>query len=408
MRLLTAVIAVAAAGWTVPAGASDEAAMDLLRQNWTSAETSSDGLGPLYNEASCHACHWFGGGARIRVRPGGEVAAAGMLVRLTDAAGRGDPHYGFQLQNKAVAGVEPEGVASLQSSTVLDDLTQFVVVLRRRQAEPLSAGHVPSLRAAPALDAAGLIEMIPDEAILTRHDPDDADGDGISGRAHMVRLPDGSEAVGRFNWKATQTSIAAQVAAAFHVDMGLSTSLISARAGDCTASQTDCLNAAAGSGDADVSDQQIESLTGLVRSFSSSIDEAALPSPAAFQKAGCASCHVPRLDDGPVSSVPLYSDLLLHDMGPGLSSHGGEGDASPQEWRTTPLVGWRGHIAGHRFLHDGRAATIDEAIRWHGGEAQLARDAYLAMSALERLQLASFVQALLTAMPVPAGLPLEE
>jgi CxxC motif-containing protein (DUF1111 family) len=408
MRLLTAVIAVAVAGWTVPAGATDKAAMDLLRQNWTSAETSSDGLGPLYNEASCHACHWFGGGARIRVRPGGEVAAAGMLVRLTDAAGRGDPHYGFQLQNKAVAGVEPEGVASLQSITVLDDLTQFVVVLRRRQAEPLSAGHVPSLRAAPALDAAGLIEMIPDEAILTRHDPDDADGDGISGRAHMVRLPDGGEAVGRFNWKATQTSIAAQVATAFHVDMGLSTALISARAGDCTASQMDCLNAAAGSGDADVSDQQIEFLTGLVRSFSSSIDEAALPSPVAFQKAGCDSCHVPRLDDGPVSSVPLYSDLLLHDMGPGLSSHGGEGDASPQEWRTTPLVGWRGHIAGHRFLHDGRAATIDEAIRWHGGEAQLARDAYLAMSALERLQLASFVQALLTAMPVPAGLPLEE
>jgi CxxC motif-containing protein (DUF1111 family) len=97
----------------------------------------------------------------------------------------------------------------------------------------------------------------------------------------------------------------------------------------------------------------------------------------------------------------LYSDLLLHDMGPGLTSHGGEGDASPREWRTTPLIGWRGHIPGHRYLHDGRAATIDEAIRWHGGEAQNARDAYLAMSAIERLELTGFVQALLTALPLP-------
>ncbi len=381
--------------------------MDLLRQSWASAETSSDGLGPLYNEASCHSCHWFGGGARIRVRPGGEVAAAGVLVRLTDAAGRGDPHYGFQLQNKAVAGVEPEGVASLKSIKVLDDLTQLVVVLRRRQDAALSAGHIPSLRAAPALDAAGLVAMVTDAAILTRHDPDDADGDGISGRAHMVRLPDGSEAVGRFNWKATQASIAAQVATAFHVDMGLSTSLVSSRTGDCTASQTDCIDAATGSGGPDVSDQQVGTLTGLVRSFASGIDEAALPSAAMFLKAGCANCHVPQPGGGP-ASVPLYSDLLLHDMGQGLTSHGGEGDASPREWRTTPLVGWRGHIAGHRFLHDGRAATIDEAIRWHGGEAQRARDAYLAMSAIERLQLTSFVQALLTAMPVPAGLPVGE
>jgi CxxC motif-containing protein (DUF1111 family) len=110
---------------------------------------------------------------------------------------------------------------------------------------------------------------------------------------------------------------------------------------------------------------------------------------------------VPSLDNDPAASPVLYSDLLLHDMGPGLTSHGGEGDASPREWRTTPLIGWRGHIPGHRYLHDGRAATIDEAIRWHGGEAQNARDAYLAMSAIERLELTGFVQALLTALPLP-------
>ena len=87
----------------------------MFRQNWTSAETASDGLGPLYNEASCHACHWFGGGARIRVRPDGEVAGAGVLLRHTFVDGAGDPHYGVQLQNKAVDGVAAEGVADLSA-----------------------------------------------------------------------------------------------------------------------------------------------------------------------------------------------------------------------------------------------------------------------------------------------------
>ncbi len=398
-RLLIAMIA-GAAGMTGVAVAQEDG-LSLLKRHWTGAETASDGLGPLYNEASCHACHWFGGGARVRQRPDGEVAAAGLLVRLTDAAGQGDPHYGIQLQNKAVTGVEPEGVVSLRAVKVLDDLTQFAILLRRRQAPALAAGHIPSLRAAPSLDAAGVIERASEAAILKLHDPDDADGDGISGRAHMVKLPDGGEAVGRFNWKATQPTIAAQVATAFQFDMGLSTPLYLSRAGDCTVRQTDCLDAAKASGAPDIDDQQIASLTGLVQSLSGTADEAGLPSSAAFQKAGCDSCHVPSLDDDPAASPPLYSDLLLHDMGPGLTSHGGEGDASAQEWRTTPLVGWRGHIVGHRYLHDGRAANIDEAIRWHGGEAQRARDAYLAMSAIERLELTAFVQALLTAMPLP-------
>lgn len=398
-RLLIATIA-GAAGWAGVAVAQEDG-LSLLKQHWTSAETASDGLGPLYNEASCHACHWFGGGARVRVRPDGEVAAAGLLVRLTGPDGAGDPHYGVQLQNKAVTGVEPEGVVSLRAVKVLDDLTQFAILLRRRQSPPLAAGHIPSLRAAPALDAAGLIEQVPDAAIMKRHDPDDADGDGISGRAHMVRLPGGGEAVGRFNWKATQPTVAAQVATAFQFDMGLSTSLLGASTGDCTASQIECHDAAKASGEPDIDDQQIASLTGLVQSLSRRLDEASLPASAAFQKAGCDRCHVPSLDNDPAASPVLYSDLLLHDMGPGLTSHGGEGDASPREWRTTPLIGWRGHIPGHRYLHDGRAATIDEAIRWHGGEAQNARDAYLAMSAIERFELTGFVQALLTALPLP-------
>ena len=402
MRLLKATVFLAM--MTAVATAQPADGENLFRHNWTAAETASDGLGPLYNEASCNACHWLGGGARVRIRPDGEVAAAGLLVRVTNAQGQPDPHYGVQVQNKAVTGLLPEAVVSLRALQQDDDLTRFVTILHRRDAQPLSPGHVPSVRMAPALDAAGLAEQASDASILTGADPDDADADGISGRAHMVRLPDGSEAVGRFNWKATQPLVATQVATAFHFDMGLGSSLYSGTGGDCTPLQTECRKRAGSYGTPDITDQQIGLLAGFVRSLGSRVNETALPPAASFMQAGCGSCHVPHLDGGSGQAVPLYSNLLLHDMGEGLSSQGGEGDASAREWRTTPLVGFRGHLPGHRYLHDGRAANIDEAIRWHGGEATAARQAYMAMSASQKLELTAFVQALLTSMPLPAGL----
>ena len=378
----------------------------LFKRNWTSAETASDGLGPLFNEASCHACHWNGGGARISVRPDGEVAAAGVLVRLMNGQGQGDPHYGQQLQNKAVNGLELEGVADIRAGTAAAGLTRFVTSLRLRQGVELSPGHEPSLRAAPALDVAGLIEAIPDNVILQGQDPDDADGDGISGRAHLLQGPGQAQAVGRMNWKATQPSVTFQIATAFHVDMGLGSSLVPRAAGDCTLLQAACLERAGSTEGADVSDGQVEVLAGFVRSLATWPEMEGLPSVTAFEQAGCGACHVPALRDSNGVEVPLYSDLLLHDMGPGLASTGGEGDAAPGEWRTTPLIGYRGAVAGHRYLHDGRAANIDEAIRWHDGEARPARKRYEAMSAAERLELTAFVQALLSALPVPDGLAL--
>jgi hypothetical protein len=140
-RCLLTLLALVLASGVVRAETPD--GLSLFQRNWTSAETGSEGLGPLFNEASCTACHWFGGGARIRLRPSGEVAAAGLLVRLTDAAGRADPHYGVQVQNKAVAGVTPEGVVSLKALKAEDALTRFVITLRRRQPEQLSPGTCP-------------------------------------------------------------------------------------------------------------------------------------------------------------------------------------------------------------------------------------------------------------------------
>ncbi len=375
----------------------------LFKRNWTSAETATDGLGPLYNEASCHACHWHGGGARIRVRPDGEVAAAGVLVRLMNAQGTGDPHFGQQLQNKAVPGLAPEGVADIRATRDANGLTRLETTLRLLPTA-ISPGHEPSLRAAPALDVAGLIEMVPEEVILHRHDPADADADGISGRAHMLNAPGQAAAVGRMNWKATQPGIPFQVATAFKADMGLGTSLIPRAQGDCTSLQTSCLERAGATAGTDVSDKQVNALAGFVRALARKPDLTALPSPAAFDQAGCGGCHVAELAGKDGSPVRLFSDLLLHDMGPGLASVGREGDASPEEWRTTPLIGFRGAVPGHRYLHDGRAATIDEAIRWHDGEARSARERYEAMAAARQLELTAFVQVLLSALPVPEEL----
>lgn len=406
-RCLLSLLALVLASGVARAESPDGQA--LFQRNWTVAETGSDGLGPLFNEASCTACHWFGGGARIRLRASGEVAAAGLLVRLTDAAGRADPHYGVQVQNKAVAGLTPEGVVSLQALKAEDALTRLVISLRRRQPEQLSPGHVPSVRMAPALDAVAAMEKVAGAAITGQADPDDADGDGISGRVHMVKVSDGTRAVGRFNWKATEASARSQIATAFRFDMGLSTSLQPGLAGDCMPTQADCLARAGIDDEAqlpDVSDEQLSALDGFVQSLGSLVDAKALPVSDLFVAAGCDKCHVPQMQGQAGEEVMIYSDLLLHDMGAGLASAGAEGDASAREWRTTPLIGFRGHIPGHRYLHDGRAANIDEAIRWHGGEAARSRDAYIAMAAADRLALTAFVQGLLSAMPLPR--PLDE
>jgi CxxC motif-containing protein (DUF1111 family) len=401
MRQLATILLVVAL--SVPANAQEPKGAQLFRQNWTSAETTTDGLGPLYNEASCHACHWYGGGARVRIRPNGEVAGAGVLLRHTFVDGRPDPYYGYQLQNKAVRGGRPEGVADLSAVQVAGDLTRFLASVRFASGPGRTAGITMSLRAAPALDATALVSSISDAAILKLADPDDSDNDGISGRVHL--LGEGNvQAVGRFNWKATMARVEDQIAAALWFDMGLTSSARRNPQGECTRRQMDCLEAS-GSQAADLpldaGDDQVAAMSDFVRALGKLAATPVPDMPSAFSDAGCASCHVPEMTANNGRKVPIFSDLLLHDMGEGLTSYGGEGGASPTEWRTTPLIGFRGAIPDHRYLHDGRAANIDEAIRWHSGEAEASRNAYMALSVIERLELTSYVQSLLTAMSLP-------
>ncbi len=398
--IVIAVFAAAVVGSDV--SAQEMTGAQMFRQNWTSAETASDGLGPIFNEASCHACHWFGGGARIRVRPDGEVAGAGVLLRHTFVDGKGDPHYGVQLQNKAVEGVATEGVADLSALQVAGGLTRFLASVRFASGPGRTAGITMSLRAAPALDSTALVARVSNAAIINGADSQDKNKDGISGRVHLLQVPGERPKIGRFNWKATAPRVEDQVANALWFDMGLTSPAHPAPQGECTSRQDDCLKAA-GSRSPDLvpdfSDEEIAALAGHLRSL---VVPAKVPDlPQSFADAGCSSCHTPYMETDEGGSVALFSNLLLHDMGEGLTSYGGEGSARPTEWRTTPLVGFRGQLPDHRYLHDGRAANIDEAIRWHGGEAQQSRDAYMALSAPEKLRLRSFVRALMTSMPVP-------
>ncbi len=402
MKIVVVAI-LAAVGFGSAAEARDLTSEQMFRQNWTSAETASDGLGPIFNEASCHACHWFGGGARVRIRPDGEVAGAGVLLRHTFVDGTGDPHYGIQLQNKAVDGVEPEGVADLTALQVGDGLTRFLASVRFASGPGRTAGITMSLRAAPALDSTALVAQVTDAAIIKGADSQDKNDDGISGRVHLLQVPGKKPKIGRFNWKATAARIEDQVANALWFDMGLTSPSHPEPQGECTSLQHDCLEASGSQSPdlaVDFDGNRIAALADHVRSLA--VQPKIPEQPQSFVDAQCSSCHTPYMETGDDGSVALFSNLLLHNMGDGLTSYGGEGSALPTEWRTTPLVGFRGQLPDHRLLHDGRAANIDEAIRWHGGEAQKSRNAYIALSTSEKLKLTSFVLALMSSMPVPS------
>lgn len=400
----------------------------VFRKLWVAAPSSthgSDGLGPLFDARSCEACHVRDGRGRSPTVAGGD----GFVIRLGQdgaggRAGEPDPVYGRQLQQNAVAGLPAEGrvaVAWVEQPVVLADGT--VVSLRAPTYRiddpaygPLASGTVLSPRVASALSGMGLLAAIDEGDIRAASDPDDADGDGVSGRAATIADPEtGRPAFGRFGWKATQPTLAAQTASAFSADMGLSTPLRPDSAGDCTPAEAACLAMPNGAGPGP---DGVEVPAVLLRAAADYLARIAVPArPRAgdplvlagkriFHDVGCAACHRPvfvtRRDALPprIAFQPIrpYSDLLLHDMGEGLADGLAEGDANGREWRTPPLWGLglaelaRGGETG--YLHDGRARTLPEAILWHGGEALGARDRFAALDARDREALVTFLKSL--------------
>ncbi|MFD0980482.1 di-heme oxidoreductase family protein [Tropicimonas aquimaris] len=410
----------------------------LFKKLWVeapTATTASDGLGPLFNGRGCKSCHIRDG--RGHPPENAEDFGVSMVLRLSVPKAASDlpleilaylnnapePFYGAQLQDKSVAGLAAEGRVRVdyapESVTLADgtvvELRRPTYTIHRLAYGPLHPEVQTSPRIALPMIGLGLLEAIPEADILANADPEDADGDGISGRPNVVwSLEYEQWMLGRFGWKAGQPTLAQQNSDAFYHDIGISTPLLAAAWGDCTKAQVDCRAAPHGeSGNAEgreIPTAAMDLLTFYTRNLAVPArrnvdDPQVLEGKRLFHEAGCASCHRPkyvthRLDGQPEQDFQLiwpYTDLLLHDMGPGLADNRPEAAATGREWRTPPLwgIGLTARVSGiETYLHDGRARSLLEAILWHGGEAEPARDAVSEMPAAERDALLKFLNSL--------------
>lgn len=405
----------------------------FFRNPWViapSTTTARDGLGPLFNTNGCQNCHIRDG--RGHPPEPGDSNAVSMLVRLSlpNSAGsaeqvqRGgvvpEPVYGTQLQDMAVPGVTPEGKVRVKYEPLIVrfrdgtevELRQPTLSITHLGYGPLHPDTHISARIAPPMIGLGLLEAIPEAAILAAADPDDKNGDGISGRPNWV-WDDARQqvALGRFGWKAGQPNLNQQNAHAFAGDLGLTTSLLSMD--DCTAAQVACKQAPNGNGpdgEPEVSDNILRLVEFYTRNLGVPArrdveDSQVLAGKNLFFKAGCNQCHTPQFTTRADAAEPElanqvirpYSDLLLHDMGEGLADNRTEFQASGREWRTPPLwgLGLTQTVSGHtQLLHDGRARNVLEAILWHGGEAQAAQRQVLAFNEEQRAALLAFLNSL--------------
>lgn len=395
----------------------------FFNQAWTTAPSSNesrDGLGPLFNARACASCHFKDGRGRPPTEPG--EGFVGILLRLSvpgqESSGETlpEPTYGGQLQPFGIDGVAGEGVPRVEYRSIAGqyadgeayELLEPTYVIEELAHGPLAGEVQVSPRVAPAMIGLGLLEAIADERLLELTDPDDADGNGISGRVNRVwDLEARATTIGRFGWKAEQPSVRQQSAGAFLGDIGITTSLFPNA--DCSAAQSECQMATSG-GEPELSDRLLDrverysQLLAVPARFDYA-DPAIIRGKVLFSAIGCDGCHVPshrtraeaELEEVRDQLIWPYTDLLLHDLGEGLSDSRPSFEAAGSEWRTPPLwgVGRYPAVNGHdRLLHDGRARGVAEAILWHGGEAALAQQAFTQLAATERLDLVSFVESL--------------
>ena len=395
----------------------------FFTQNWVTAPASTearDGLGPTFNAQSCSSCHTLDG--RAKPPDHAEDPERGLLFRLsvpgvdpTTGGPVADAAYGGQLQDRGILTVPPEGrflITYRELPGTYGDGTPYTLLGPEYSFSDLAFGPMHpeimiSPRVAPQVFGMGLLEAIPEADILGKSDPDDADGDGISGRANMVwSVRDGETRLGRFGWKANVPTVEQQIAGAFHGDIGITSPLFTNE--NCPADQVDCQSAPNG-GSPEIGQERLGKVvfyqqTLAVPAMRNADDPRVRKGARLFLEAGCAACHTPShtTGDHPVPAVSHqvifpYTDLLLHDMGEGLADGRPDFLAGGQEWRTPPLwgIGLIENVNNHtRLLHDGRARDIAEAILWHGGEGLEAREEFRKMSREEREALLRFLESL--------------
>ena len=395
----------------------------LFNRNWVTPPASTDfidGLGPTFNARSCSGCHFKDGRGRPPFSE--EEPMTSMLIRLsiegTDEHGgpSPEPTYGGQLNPFGILGVPGEGdprVVTTLLAGEFDDGSAYELSvpsyeLRDLQFGELIEGTLLSPRTAPQMIGLGLLQAIDEADILARADADDSDDDGISGRPnHVWDAKLESLALGRFGWKANQPSLEQQDAGAFLGDMGITSTLFGGQ--NCTDAQPDCLAARDG-GAPELDDEHL----GDVVYYSQLLavparrdvgDAQVAQGEALFAELGCAGCHTPTFETGVLEGFPElsgqtihpYTDLLLHDLGDELGDGRPDFEANGNEWRTPPLwgIGLFQDVNDHtRYLHDGRARNLEEAVLWHGGEAEGSALAFRALAESERQALLRFLGSL--------------
>lgn len=349
---------------------AERAAFEAGRESFLEQETPEEGLGPIFNGRSCVECH------------NGPAPGGSSPTNVT--------RFG-RIESGVFDPLERLGGSLLQ---------RFAIAPALQERVPPEANVVAQRQSTP-LFGAGLIEAIPDEAI--RANARGEKPDGIRGRAAtIVDVATGATRVGRFGWKAQHANLLSFSGDAYLNELGITNRFFPLEnapngnrallaAFDRTPDPEDAVDPATGRGD-------VDALTDFVRFLAPPTRLAATPSARAgeglFTSVGCAACHTPSMNTGrnPIAAldrqpVALYSDLLLHDMG-SLGDGIAQGDARPREMKTPPLWGVR---ASAPYLHDGRATTLDDAIRQHDGEARAVRQRYEGLTAAQRRQLLDFL-----------------
>ncbi|MEM7173185.1 MAG: di-heme oxidoredictase family protein [Pseudomonadota bacterium] len=380
--------------------------------------SNADGLGPIFNNTSCESCHQADG----RTEP---VIGGSLLLRLsvpgTDEHGGPLPHpvYGGQLGDVAIEGVAPEAQVWIEYEEIQGyfgdgeaySLQKPIIKLEEPGYGPFGEDTMISARGAPAIFGIGLLDAISDETLISWEDPQDSDGDGISGEVNWVYDPEAKRlAPGRFGWKSEVSTARVQTAAAAVNDMGMTNPIFPEQ--ECSPAQHECAEAIhGGSPDApEFTEAQLDELAVYIQLLAvparGHMDNPdVLRGEEIFSQVGCVACHKSTVVTGDFHTlrrlrgqeIHPYTDLLVHDMGPGLADNRPVHNANGQEWRTSPLwgIGLTETVNGHtKFLHDGRARNLQEAILWHGGEAEYAKEAFRFLPKSDREALIKFLKSL--------------
>lgn len=386
-----------------------------FEQTFVSAPSPiNSGLGPVFNNVSCISCHHNDG----KGTPTAGFTTSSLLFRIS-AEGK-DEHgaplgisgYGTQLQDVAVFGKKPEVGINIQYTDVPVTYPDGSVTILRKPAYAvlnaylgLPSNYLLSPRLAPPVFGLGLLENISESTLLSFTDENDANGDGISGKANYVYdAYTNKTEIGRFGLKANNPTILTQVAGAYNQDIGITNYVFSHESSE-NQLQSDGLK-----DDPELADSILNAVRFYIQTLAvparrNITDPETKTGEQIFIQLNCIVCHKQTIQTAVNINLPQlsnqrihpYTDLLLHDMGEGLADNRNDFLATGSEWRTAPLWGiglFQKTNGIPYYLHDGRARTIEEAILWHGGEAEKSKQQFMQLTKTDRDRLIKFINSL--------------